>query len=157
MHRFLLPAVLSLSVLLSPHVTAPAPSYTFTTIDVPGSTSTAVNANSPNAIAGQFNDSRGTHGFVLRHGEFTTINVPSAVFTAVNGISANGQLAGTYVDAAGVTRAFFWSNGVFTTLTPPGSETTRSQGGSLNAQGQVVGTYRDSAQKRRGFVWDKGV
>ena len=56
MHRSLLPAVLSLSVLLSPHVNAPAPSYTFTTITVPGSTSTAVNANSPNAIAGQFGD-----------------------------------------------------------------------------------------------------
>src|SRR6516164_1541906 len=65
--------------------------YVFTTIDVPGSTSTAVNGNSTHAITGQFDDADGnTHGFVLSKGVFTTIDVPGAVLTSINGINANG-------------------------------------------------------------------
>jgi hypothetical protein len=54
--------------------------YTFTTIDVPGSTRTAANGNSTHEIAGEFDDADGnTHGFVLNKGVFTTINAPGAV------------------------------------------------------------------------------
>ena len=73
--------------------------FKFTTIDPPGSTSTAVNGNSAHAIAGQFDDAGGnTHGFVLSKGVYTTIDKPGAVVTTVNGISANDQLTGTYMD-----------------------------------------------------------
>jgi hypothetical protein len=83
--------------------------FKFTTIDVPQSTGTTANGNSPNAIAGQFDDSGGnTHGFVLRADAYTTINKPGAFFTAVNGINAIGQLTGTYQDASGF-HAYFWS------------------------------------------------
>ena len=52
--------------------------YHFTTYDVPGSTRTAVNGNSPHAIAGEFDDADGnTHGFVLSNGVFTEIDVPA--------------------------------------------------------------------------------
>ena len=135
--------------------TAHAASYTFTTIDVPGATRTAVNANSPHAMAGEFDDAGGnTHGFVVDHGVFTQIDVPNAGATTVNGINANGRLAGIYLDANGF-HAFFWSNGVFTTLDPPGS--IRSIGGFLNARDEVVGTYRTAGQIRHGFIWRKGV
>ena len=96
--------------------------YRFTTYDVPGSVSTAVNANSPNAIAGQFNDADGnTHGFVLNKGVITTIDVPGAVFTSVNGINASGEILGIYIDAGGTFHGYFWRKGVFTTFDPPGS------------------------------------
>src|ERR1700722_11478391 len=50
--------------------------FDFHRIDVPGSTRTAVNANSAIAIAGEFDDADGnTHGFVLRKRIFTTIDV----------------------------------------------------------------------------------
>jgi hypothetical protein len=43
--------------------------FTFTTIDVPLSSGTSVDANSPNAIAGEYYDVSGdTHGFILRGG-----------------------------------------------------------------------------------------
>ena len=136
--------------------TAHAASYAFTTIDAPGATGTAVNANSPHAIAGEFDDASGnTHGFVLNRGVFTQIDVPHAVLTTVNGINANGRLAGSYVDANNVSHAFFWCNGVVTTLDPPGS--IRSISGFLNARDEVVGTYRTASQIRHGFVWRKGV
>jgi probable HAF family extracellular repeat protein len=128
--------------------------YSFTTIDVPNSTATAVNGNSPNAIAGQFDDSDGnTHGFVLNNGSFATIDVPGAGLTIINGINAPGQLVGTYV-AGGMVHSFFDNNGSFITLDPPGA--ARTQGGSINAKGQVVGTYRDRTQARHGFFWRNG-
>jgi len=133
--------------------------YTFTTFDVPKATATAtaVNGNSTNAIAGQFDDAKGTHGFVLRNRVFATIDDLKAVGgTIINGINAPGQLAGTYNVAPDTTpHAFFDNNGSFTTLDPPGS--IRSQGGFINSRGQVVGTYRDAQEKRHGFIWSNGV
>src|SRR5262245_36056510 len=74
--------------------------FSFTTIDVPGATSTAVNGNCANAVAGEFDDADGnTHGFVLSNGVLTQVDVPGAVLTTVNGINAKGELAGIYVDA----------------------------------------------------------
>jgi hypothetical protein len=56
--------------------------FAFTTIEVPGSTYTAANGNSPNAIVGEFDDKDGiTHGFVLNKGVFTQIDVPGALKT----------------------------------------------------------------------------
>ena len=76
--------------------------YNFTTYDVPGSTRTAVNGNSPHAIAGEFDDADGnTHGFVLSNGVYTTIDVPGSVSTGVFSINALGEIVGSYDDAGG--------------------------------------------------------
>jgi hypothetical protein len=149
---------LTLNLLLGvPGVARADLTFNFTPIDVPNSAETEANANSPNAIAGDYVDIGGiTHGFVLRGSVYTTIDKPGASLTTVNGISAPGQLAGMYQDATRL-HAYFWNNGTFTTLDPPGS--TRSQGFFLNAQGQVVGVYRDSTlniNKRHGFLWSRG-
>ena len=129
--------------------------YHFTTYDVPGSTATAVNANSPHAIAGEFDDAGGnTHGFVLSKGVYTQFDVPGAVFTSVNGINASGEISGIYIDAGGTYHGYFRSKGVFTTLDPPGSVHTQAE--FLNVHGEVVGVYRDASQTRHGFTWSKG-
>jgi probable HAF family extracellular repeat protein len=130
--------------------------FNFTTIDVPGSTRTAVNGNSTNAIVGEFDDATGdTHGFVLSRAGFFQIDHPDADgFTTVNGINANGELAGIYNDGTQL-RGFFWSKGTFTTINPFGS--IRTSAFFLNAKGQVAGVYRDAANTRHGFVWSKGV
>ncbi len=130
--------------------------FTFITIDVPGAHSTAADANSTNAIAGEYDDPASvTHGFILTGGKYQTFDAPGTPkakgYTTINGINDVGQRAGTYMDASGVLHAFFWSNGVFTPLNPPGS--ILSIGGFLNSQGKVVGTYRDGNQKRHGFLW----
>jgi hypothetical protein len=131
--------------------------YTFTTYDVPGSTRTAVNANSPHAIAGDFDDAQGnTHGFILSGGLLTTVDFPGGINTGVNGISATGQFGGTYVNPnTGLPHAFVLSGGSLITLDPPNS--VRSQGGFPNANGEVVGAYRTADQKRHGFLWRAGV
>ena len=136
--------------------------FTFTTIDVPGAVGTAVDGNSPpDAISGEYDDLGGiTHGFIFRGGVYTTIDVPvpnaNPSYTTINGINASGQLSGTYMASTGLRAFFSPSQGVFTTLIPPGSEKTRSIAGFLNSQGQVVGTYRDAANKRHGFLWSRG-
>jgi probable HAF family extracellular repeat protein len=137
--------------------------FGFSKIDVviPGVivSGTAANANSPNAIAGEYDDGGGkTHGFIFRGGVYTDFTLPPdiASSTIINGINASGRLAGTYMGIMGISRlhAFFWSQGVLTTLDPSGS--IRSLGGFLNAQGQVVGSYRTSDNKRHGFLWTGG-
>jgi uncharacterized membrane protein len=152
----LMPLVLGL-LLGVPGVARADVGFKFTTIDVPGSTRTAANANSSNAIAGEYDDLSGaTHGFTLIGSAYRTIDVrPRQSYTAINGINFAGQLAGTYIDGSGGFHAFFSNKGVaFTTLTPPGS--VRSQGGFINSQGQVVGTYRSPDNKRHGFLWGSG-
>ena len=65
MHRSLLSAVLSLSVLLSTVVAAQDASYTFTTIDMPGVLHTgAYGINEKGQIVGAFQDATGGHGFL---------------------------------------------------------------------------------------------
>jgi hypothetical protein len=67
MRRYLLSAVLSLSVLLSPLVAAQDASYIFTTIDVPFSDATgtaAIGINNNGQIVGDYRDSSGQHGFL---------------------------------------------------------------------------------------------
>ncbi len=102
--------------------------FHFTTIDVPGSTRTAVNGNSPHAIAGEFDDADGsTHGFVFSKGILNQIDVPGATYTSVNGINANGEISGIYIDASGTFHGYFRSKGVVTTLDPPGSIHTQAE------------------------------
>jgi hypothetical protein len=65
MRRSLLPAVLSLSLLLSTLVAAHAASYTFTTIDGPGATQTfAYGINDRGQIVVAFNDGTRSHSVV---------------------------------------------------------------------------------------------
>src|SRR5207248_10020074 len=76
--------------------------YRFTTIDVPDSTLTNANGNSPHEVVGSFDDADGhTHGFVLTRDGFTQVDVPGAWCTTVNGINAAGEVAGAYEDDAG--------------------------------------------------------
>ena len=59
--------------------------FDFTTIDVPGATATAVNANSTHAMGRGLLVRTGiARGFVLNKGVFTTIDFPGAVATVVN-------------------------------------------------------------------------
>jgi uncharacterized membrane protein len=93
MHRVLLSAVLSLSVLLSALVAAQAAEYTFSTIDVPFSGATATVANGINTsgqIVGHYSSVSGAHGFLYGAGVFTSIDVPGANNTTPSGINDDG-------------------------------------------------------------------
>ena len=94
-------------ILVANPVTARA--FTFTTIDVPGATSTeASGINERSWVVGHYLDASGAqHGFALLPGPtFITIDVPGATSTEVSGINAEGQIVGNYTDAAGTLHGF---------------------------------------------------
>jgi probable HAF family extracellular repeat protein len=81
---------------------------TFSSFDVPGSTSTAAwDMNPSGDIVGVFVDqSNKTHGFLWTGGEFFSIDFQGATITRAFGINARGDIVGTYVDSAGHTHGF---------------------------------------------------
>jgi probable HAF family extracellular repeat protein len=89
-------ALVVLLLLLAVRLVAVAAQGTFTTIDVPGATSTAALAiNARGDIVGDYTTADGVvHGFLLRKGEFTTIDVPAATDTRAFGINARGDIVG---------------------------------------------------------------
>jgi probable HAF family extracellular repeat protein len=140
MHRALLSAVLSLSILLSALVAAQDAEYTYTPIDVPGAISTQTfGINDRGQIVGffQYIPFR-SHGFLTEDGTtFTIIDVPSAAGTEALGINNRGQIVGYFWDATGV-HGFLTSDGVtFTIIDVPGATGTEAHG--INNRGQIVG------------------
>ena len=76
----------------------------YTTIDVPGSTSpwpTTITTPDRSWEFYQDGDGGGPHGFVLSGGRYTTIDVPGSIWTYARGINDAGQIVGSYFDARG--------------------------------------------------------
>jgi hypothetical protein len=71
----------------------------YTTINVPGASSTSVLGISDNGLlCGAFVDSENvTHGFVSQDGVFLQLDFPHATGTAVEGINRHGEIVGFYV------------------------------------------------------------
>src|SRR5437867_13306849 len=79
--------LLFVTAALSPPTTA---DYTFTTISVPGSSSTfARGINKNHQVVGQYSVCCPVtiHGFLLSDGTFSTIDVPGTALTVAHGIS----------------------------------------------------------------------
>jgi probable HAF family extracellular repeat protein len=141
-----------------------ATSFTFATIDVPGSNSTtAFGINNAGQISGTFHNSSGEHGFVDTGGIFTTIDVPFAVpfTTVVNGINDAGDVVGTYYGPGAFgfpqTLPFLDNNGVFITLSIP-LGTGGHQPFDINNTNQVVGSYTDSfGSFLASFIYEDGL
>ena len=124
----------------------PAVESNFTTIDVPGATTTvALDINSAGVIVGRYTSAAdgNTHGFMRsKHGALTTIDFPGAVFTVAAGINGGGDIVGMYrlpTDGSRVRHAFLLTDGEFTTIDPPGAAFTNALG--INSAGQIVGRF----------------
>ena len=130
----------------------------FTTIDVPGASSTAAfGINDMGQIVGFFADATGGHGFLDTGGVFTTIDVPGASFTQANGINAAGQIVGLFGDATGA-QGFFDAGGIFTPIvfTPiDGPRTLPTDVIGISAMGQIVGAFTFNGTE--GFLDSGGV
>ena len=80
---------------------------TFTTIDVPGASSTqAFGINPRGDIVAQSTAGGTTHGFLLdKDGSFTSVDVPGASSSAALSINPQGEIVGTYA-VGGTTHGF---------------------------------------------------
>jgi uncharacterized membrane protein len=151
MPRTLLFAALSPSVLLSSLVAAQDASYTFTTIDIPGSIGTVAGGiNTAGQIVGRFRDATGIgHGFLKEGTTFTTIDVPGATETTeANGTSTAGQTVGLFRDTTGL-HGFQTDGTTITTIDVPGALFAQPNG--INTAGQIVGWFNDGTRPL-GFV-----
>jgi probable HAF family extracellular repeat protein len=127
--------------------------YNFTTIDVPGATSTdVVRSNAAGEIVGRYTVSGVQHGFLYSHGTYTTIDPPGATQTNAFDINARGEIVG-YYRAGGPSHAFLFSHGSYTTIDPPGALSAEAEG--INGRGQIVGAYQDAGGSH-GFLLSGG-
>ena len=96
--------------------------YTYTTIDPPGSTYTIANSiNAEGQIVGLYQNSNGVeHGFLNSGGIYTTIDPPGSIETVADSINSKGQIIGWYFDSNGTHQeGFLDSGGIYTIIDPP--------------------------------------
>ncbi len=141
-------------VALSQSGTGASP-YTFTTIDVPNSgTTAAFGINNTGQIVGIFADATGGHGFLKNGGTFTTIDVPNAVPTSANGINNVGQIVGTFGPSNAPLPYVRDVTGKVTTINVP-SPGGATAGYGINDAGQIVGAFGNCCVQQ-GFLGDVG-
>ena len=119
----------------------------YTSYDAPGGSilTEVLGINNAGVIVGIFDDSSGVeHGFAQVKGKFIQIDDPESggAVTATDRINSSGEVVGLWgTSSSGPFSGYHAKNGVFTTITFPGSFETRTRG--LNDKGVVVGRYTD--------------
>src|SRR4051812_28246376 len=76
--------------------------------------------------------------------EFTTVDVPNAIATFIEGINDHGQVVGGYIDEAGASHGFIYSNGEVAIIDVPDSVSTIVFG--INNQERLVGSHISDGQ-----------
>lgn len=136
----------------------PTPGF-FTTIDVPGATSTSITAiSSSGDLAGTFTDSTGAvHGFVDSHGIFTKFDFPAgSEFSEVTGVNDAGQVVGSYFSGGPFGQGFLYGNGTFSLITPYSAGLYPH---GINNAGEVVGLAQScliDVVCQSGFMYSDG-
>ena len=129
--------------------------YTFSPVDAPASTHTAATGiDSLGRIVGYYEDSRGTHAFLLSGAAWTPFDAPGAKWTAAFGINSSGQIVGAYGQDGANRHGFLRTGGSFVTLDVPNGSDTVAR--AINGRGQVVGDYRGADGARHGFLLSGG-
>ena len=129
---------------------------TFTTINVPGTNTTATAINKYGDITGFTTGGNGqTIGWLLRQGRVSTFLYPNSAATTPFGINDSDEIVGSYVDGANNTHGFTLTNPLthahFATVDDPnGANSTVING--LNDSGVLVGFYTDAAGNTDGLL-----
>jgi probable HAF family extracellular repeat protein len=122
--------------------------YTYQTIDFPGSTNTVTQSiNSSGQIVGSYSSDGGQtgHAFLDNNGVYTTIDPPGSTGAGASDINSLGQIVGTYQIAGGGTLGFVYSHGTYTTFDPLSSNSDYINGPLyINKTGEIIGTIRDT-------------
>jgi hypothetical protein len=136
-------------------------SPSFTNENVPGAAQTQVVAVSGNGnTAGFWVDAKGdNYGFIDWNGTIGTVSDPLAAgkvkTTQILGLNNAGVAVGFYNDAQGNPHAFKYNRvtRTFTTLTPPGAESSTATG--INASDQITG-FSTHGKTTESFVVSRG-
>jgi hypothetical protein len=162
MHRPLVALIFALTAVAptagaQPAGRPPDATYTYTPVDVPGATSTAVwGVNTAGRVAGSYWLSQTGPGFglITSGGAFTAVQAPGARFTNFYGLNDAGQAVGRAYDGPSA-GSFLYAGGAFTPIAAPGATSTEAWG--INQAGHVVGSASfSSGPDVRGFVYAGG-
>jgi probable HAF family extracellular repeat protein len=129
----------------------------FSTINYPGTTKTAVNGiNNLGEILGYYLSGGSDHGFLATPEValfvITPIDYAAASATYPAGMNNAGVIAGSYDDAAGsIPRGFVDIGGTFTPIDFPGA-TGGTKVHGINGSGSIVGSYVNAATVTYGFI-----
>jgi hypothetical protein len=131
-----------LSASNDPHVFFRAADGSYTSVLVPGASTTATGIDNAGNVVGSYET---TPPFTISffrgaNGVFQTIQVPGAMSTQVAGMNNLGQAVGTYFDNGRAAHGFLWRGGSdFTVIEYPGATDTFASG--INDSGVIVGSY----------------
>ena len=95
-------------------------SYTYTTLDVPGASSTHAYGIDGDNIVGRYSDGSGTHGFMYDGTDYTPLDYPDANETYAYGIDGD-NIVGGYNSSGTVRHGFHYDGTTYTQLDVPGS------------------------------------
>jgi probable HAF family extracellular repeat protein len=108
-------------------------------LTVPGSyEGTLIGINSHGQMVGEFDDSKGGHGFLYDGKNFTTLDFPKSIYTGAGAINSSGEIVGSYYGTDGIAHGFLYANGTFTQLDCPNSSASYASG--INSSGEIVGS-----------------
>lgn len=102
------------------------------------------------AVAGYYDESAGSHGFVEYASSYETIDVPLSPSTRLSGVDDLGNVVGQFQDVFGQYHGFWRTpSGVFNLIDIAGASQTTVFG--LNSSGLVAGYFTD-ATGTHGFI-----
>lgn len=140
--------LIGFAILLAASLAAQA-QYIYTTLDVPGASSTQALGISGTNIVGVYVGSSGALGFYFNGSSYTTLDVPGAAETVAYGISGNNTV-GQYEDSnSSNVHGFLFNGSTYASLDVPGAIDTYANGISGN---NIVGQYEDSSSNVHGFL-----
>jgi uncharacterized membrane protein len=126
--------------------------------DIPGPTgatsSAAFGINDAGDIVGYYDDSNGSHGFLLKGNQYTPLDVPGATFTFALGINGRGDIVLSWENSSGVTESSLYNGKVYKTINVPGAADSFAE--DLNNEGDIVYGWFDSTNKRHGALRHSG-
>ena len=144
-------AIAALCTLCGPAFAKP----TIQTIDVPGESSTELDAiNDAGVIAGTVTDNAGSHGVILAaDGSFTIFDPPGSTFSTVTGMNAAGDIVG-YTEPTNQVECFIRSAaGGFTLFKPPQNTNPYCTAYAINDKGDVVGAEEHGGAHANGWAF----
>lgn len=154
-------AVFAGAILLSVGTTNAQAQYIYTTVNVPGATSTYAYGISGNDIVGEYWGGNSWHGFLYDGSTYTTLDVPGAQGTGARGIS--GEYISGWYGGNGPGGGFLYDSGFYIPLNVAGVTLTGAagisvyesfEGGVYYEMYNVVGGCEDSNGGHHGFVYN---
>jgi uncharacterized membrane protein len=128
--------------------------YKFHTLDFKATDNTILQGiNKSGMIIGNYVTPKGNESCFTSNGKSKTpLSNPDEKFTICGGINAKGDIVGYYPAKTALgAKPFLYSNGIFTTLKPPGA-TGGAIAYGINDAGTIIGTYVDAAGAQHGFL-----